>query len=499
MLDSPLLPLVSSKPFPCAPRAALIDPFQLLPPEIILEICTMLTSTDIFSLKTATPAAYNLGLPDSFYRRFLRDEFKYLPTLVKEVGDYEALRERKELDAIDWRGSFERLRRLMMAPKDGEGWESVDICLKNRNRIWKIVKPMADHFVESSPALLLHRYNAPVPFAERTGVVRGYVGVRTGRQGLIESVYFGPRTRVIDPDIKDEAGDPLREDLALNLDVVRVWLDGEGGPLCGLGFFVSSEDQEVQNCERFGRRGSIYVDVDVRLKTLTGFVFCLHNHIVCGVQLVFDNDTSFSRKIGRWNGVARKITAPSRYRNLVGVIGFVNSGGFIETLGILEETPEFERQDAIGSLPAPPQTVEISHAEASVWKRLPPPDVKLLEREGPHITDWRMCKGEWEVWANGFHEEGAEEPRGNDRTLLEIVGYYDDTALRGLEFLYRERSSDRRVTSLLGSKLAKERDSIRFEERESVAAVVICYSDACVHGILVGRLPTHLVSHVDSL
>ena len=114
--------------------------------------------------------------------------------------------------------SFERLRKLMV-PKDGEGWESVDICLKNRNRIWKIVKPMADHFVESSPALLLHRYNAPVPFAERTGVVRGYVGVCTGRQGLIESVYFGPRTRVIDPDIKDEAGDPLREDLALNLDM----------------------------------------------------------------------------------------------------------------------------------------------------------------------------------------------------------------------------------------------------------------------------------------
>ena len=30
----------------------------------------------------------------------------------------------------------------MMVPKDGEGWELVDICLKNRNGIWKIVKPM---------------------------------------------------------------------------------------------------------------------------------------------------------------------------------------------------------------------------------------------------------------------------------------------------------------------------------------------------------------------
>ncbi|RPB04039.1 hypothetical protein L873DRAFT_1668292 [Choiromyces venosus 120613-1] len=484
VLNSPLLPVVSKKPLPCAPRAALMDPFQSLPPEIILEICTMLTSTDIFGLKTATPAAHNLGLPDSFYRRFLQEEFKYLPTLVKEVGDYETLRERKELDAIDWRGSFERLRRLMMVPKDGEGWESVDIGLKNRNRIWKIVKPMADHFVESSPALLLHRYSAPVPFAERTRVVRGYVGVRTGRQGLIESVYFGPRTRVIDPDIKDEAGDPLREDLALTLDVVRVWLDGEGGPLCGLGFFVTSEDQEVQRWERFGRRGSFYVDVKIGSRVLTGFVFCLHNHIVCGVQLVFNNDTLFSEKHGCWNGVARKITAPSRYRNLVGVIGFVNSGGFIETLGILEETPEQHREDAIGPLAAPPQTVDLSHAEASVWKRLPPPNVKLLEREGPHIMDWRMCRGEWEIWANGFHEEGAKEPPGKDRTLLEIVGYYDDTALRGLEFVYREHSSNKRVASILGSKQAKEWDSIGFKEGESVAAVVICYSDACVHGIL---------------
>ena len=128
-----------------------------------------------------THPEYPCLIHHSFIRRFLRDEFKYLPTLVKEVADYEALRERKELDAIDWRGSFERLRKLMMVPKDGEGWVFVDICLKNRNRIWKIVKSMADHFVESSPALLLHRYNAPVPFVERTGVVRGYVGVRIGR------------------------------------------------------------------------------------------------------------------------------------------------------------------------------------------------------------------------------------------------------------------------------------------------------------------------------
>jgi len=78
---------------------------------------------------------------------------------------------------------------------------------------------------------------------------------------------------------------------------------------------------------------------------------------------------------------------------------------------------------------------------------------------------------------------------------------YDDTALRGLEFLHRECSSDSRVASLLRSKLlvAKDRDSICFEEGDLVAAEVICCSGACVHGILAGRPPVHLVLHVDSL
>jgi len=160
------------------------------------------------------------------------------------------------------------------------------------------------------------------------------------------------------------------------------------------------------------------VDVDVvRSKTLTGFVFCLHNHIVCGVQLVFNNDIPvfFSRKIRLWNGVARKITAPSRYRNPVGVIGFVNLGGSIETLGILKRPPSWSLKKPLSrSLLPLRRLISHSHAEVSVWKRLPLPDVKLLEHEGPHIPDWRMCKGRWEIWANGFHEEGAEELGGND-------------------------------------------------------------------------------------
>lgn len=478
VLDSPLLPIGGPQSWSCAPRAALQDPFQLLPPEILLEVCKLLTSTDIFSLKTATPVVHNLCLPESYYRRFLREEFQYLPTLVQKVKIYES-----EIGQIDWKGSFERLRKLMVTPNGhGDEWDHVDIGLKNRNRIWKIVKPMADELVESSDTILRHRYNAPKAKAERTGVVRGYAGVRTGKEGTTQSVYFGPRVR--SPLFEGE--DEKALEIAREVGLVRIWLDGENGPLCGLGFFIYDEDGQNE-LQMLGRRGSSFVDLEVRPRILTGFVFCLANHIICGVQLVYNDEHTFSRRIGQWDGSARKITTPILWRKLVGAIGFMNSSGFIETLGILEETLDREREDRVGRLPTPPSTVDLSHKEASVWKKLPPAgeSLVLLEREGPHIMDWRMCMGEWEIWENGYHEEGVKMQPQKGKSLLEIVGYYDDVALRGLEFIYSEHESRRRITSVLGSKKASKRDSIHFKDGESMAAVVICFGDSCVHGILV--------------
>ncbi|KAH0610106.1 uncharacterized protein H6S33_012652 [Morchella sextelata] len=492
VLHSPLLPVGGTQSRSCAPRAALEDPFQSMPPEILLEFCKLLTSTDVFSLKTASPAVHNLCLPDSFYRRFLREEFQYLPTLVKEVKDYEACLERLDrpvLRNIDWRGSFERLRKRMMTPKslsDSEDeWDAVDIGLKNRNRIWKIVKPMADELVEGSDVILQHKYQAPESKAEKTGVVRGYAGVRTGKEGTTQSVYFGSRMR----DRLFEGEDEDLLEIILEVDKVRVWLDGEDGPVCGLGFYiVSVSDAEKYNTmQKLGRRGSAFVDLDVRPEKLTGFVFCLANQIISGIQLVYGNDHTFSKKFGHWNGNCRKITAPAEWRKLVGVIGFVNSAGFIETLGILEETIYRGRRDRFGPLPTPPSTVDLSHGEASVWKKLPPANASLLEREGLHIMDWRMCTGEWEIWDNGFHEEGAEAQVEQQKSLKEIVGYYDDKALRGLKFVYREHGEgNREFTSILGTTDAIKSDRICFEEgkRDPMAAIVISFGDAGIHGIL---------------
>lgn len=446
----------------------------------------MLTSTDIFSLKAATPAVHNVCLPDSFYRRFLREEFQYLPTLAKEVKSYESARYRQRLNKIDWKGSFERLRKLMVTPNGhGDNWDHVDIGLKNRNRIWKIVKPMADELVESSSVLLQHRYNVPEAKAGVTGVVRGCVGVRTGKEGAMQSVYFGSRTRL--PSFEGE--DEKALEVVRRVSSVRIWLDREEGPLCGIDFSIIDQEGREER-QRFGRKGSSDEVLEILPNDLTGFVFCLENSIICGIQLVLNDDQISSTRVGQWNGNVRKISVPIACRKLVGIVGFVNSGGFIETLGALEETLDLEREDKFGRLSTPPLTVDLFHGEASVWKRLPPKGERLefLEREGPHIMDWRMSVAEWEVWENGFHEEGVNTQLQKERSLLEIVGYYDDVALRGLEFIYEEHGNGQRITSLLGSREASKRDSIRFKKGESMAAIVICFSNACIHGILVWSL-----------
>ncbi|KAL7276946.1 hypothetical protein RUND412_000039 [Rhizina undulata] len=498
VLKSPLLPFTGEKPHSRPPRAALIDPFQNTPTEIIHEICKMLTSTDIFSLKTASPAVHNTALPGSFYRRFLREEFLYLHTLVKEVDRYEGMRrhERSNVNEIDWRGSFERLRKLMMNPRPrvpfdepGSEWDAIDIGLKNRNRIWKILKPMADELVEKSAAVLRLKYGASAVRSERVSVVRGFAGARSGQHGVVESVYFGSRGKEknIDTDDEDEEEDEdgeIKHCDEIEVDVVeaRIWVDSHSGEFCGIGFTV--EDEEIgQDMRRFGRKSSLFRDFKVRPKKLAGFVFCLRNHIISGIQLVYE-DSAYSEKMGNFNGSLRKIVAPPDWRKLVGITGFINAKGFIESIGILEETRENPAEDQFGPLPTPPLSMLPSHEQASVWKEIPPFSVQLLEREGLHVMDWRLLMAEYEIWESGFESENLSSSSGDDKVLRKIVGYYDESSLRGLKFVYVDGQTGEQTSSLLGSNQASKRGSIYLKHREAIAAVVICYGDTGVHGIL---------------
>lgn len=508
VLNAPLKTLPQTYPYSCAPRAALSDPFNNLPTEVILEICGLLSSADICCLKIASPAIQNVALPESFFRRFLRDEFRYLPSLLAEIQSHEKALRRGKPNNIDWRGSFIRLRRLIKTPdppfgpdeSNAAGWDKVDIGLKNRNRIWKIVKPIAEEIVETSSTVLRCRYGAPKHLSERISVVRGYLGVRSGREGLIETAYVGSRgksrARPQHPeDSDDEEKDARdREDVvAVKVWRTRIWTDGSHGPFCGIAFEV--RDAELgASWRRLGRKGSDHVDlsIDSRNRQLAGFVLCLSGQIISGVQVAFEgssqnnSEITFSARFGRWTGPVRKIIVPSYWRKFVGVTGFVNTAGFIETIGLLEETKMRSRHDAFGPLATPPPKVDLSHEEASLWTRLPPKNVRFLEREGIIIPDWRLCGADWEVWESGYHEEGQEVAQQAERRhLKKIVGYFDPYFLRGLQFVYEGEQTATESVSVMGTLEGKFVKDITFQKGESVIAAVISFGNAAVHGVLV--------------
>jgi hypothetical protein len=467
-----------------------------LPPETILEISNYLSSSDIFCLKIASPAVLHVALPNSYYRRFLREEFKYIPKLRPEIDKHEKLIRRGIPSPIDWRGSFERLRRLIRTPRlsghpddedFGKEWDETDICLKNRSRIWKIVKPIAEALVETSSMAIRELHGAPID--AKTGVVRGFVGVRSSTEGTIHTAYVGNRGR---PNGKfDLDSDEEHEDIVqVEVERIRLWCDGS--IFCGLEFSV--QDQELGMCKRmFGRQGTEHANISVACQELAGFAFCFADGIICGAQVFFRDDdeksrTTFSKRVGRWDGSVRKIAVPPDWRKFVGLTGFLNSTGFIETIGVLEENGS-GTEEAFGRPREPPSTVPLSHDESSMWKnKLPPSTVGLHEREGADVYDWRLCGSEWEIWEAGYHEDGVKFP--NDRPpsagrLETITGFYDERFLRGLEFAYVDRVGRPTTTSLMGTKEGNRQSSMALAEGESIIASVINFSDEGVHGILV--------------
>jgi len=505
-------------------RHAYSDPFYFLPNEIKVEVFRYLTSTDIFSFKQASLSVHSMEIPSLMYKRFIQEEFDYYPPLTTAVSQYtEGSLTLAENFKVDWKATFERVRKSIRTPEPGDGseWDDIDISLKNRNRIWKIVKPMAEEFVETCPRVLRQKYGVPVQQANRTSVVRGWVGTRSGREGVAESAYFGdkarPRERSAKADEEDEdeddSDDVDDETISTELVKVRVYLSSakevdpglgllrsdikEGSQIvCGLGLIYEYEE-EMQICEeerRFGRRSFQYKEVPIpTYKNLIGFVFCFTENVVSGIRLVFGDPrhqphsmiSEFSEPIGKWGGVMRKVIAFPEYRMLAGVTGFINSSGFIEKIGLLELTLERRASDQFGSIPIAPLQVELSHEESSVWKILPPTNVRFLEREGPKIRNWRLHMAEWEVWHPGYEGEGVLSPPSSrlNKNLREIVGYYDNEFLRGLSFIYE--TPFERVVSTAGVTEAKCKNTFSVSIGERISAVVISFGVGGVHGLLV--------------
>ncbi|KAA8893711.1 hypothetical protein FN846DRAFT_1003903, partial [Sphaerosporella brunnea] len=486
----------NTDPLPYAPRAAIIDPFTRLPNEVILEICAYLSSSDIFCWKVSSPTVLHVGLPESYYRRFLRQEFMYLyPRLSSEIEEQEDMMQRGIKSPIDWRGSFERLRRLTRTPRhpeDGKEWAEIDIGLKNRRRIWHIIKPIAEAIVETSDVSLYDFFHAHQNAVDTASVVRGYVGARSGQQGTICTAYVGCRVVHSESDVhEDEDEDEVEEVANVRTEAIRMWYDGPTGLFTGVEFEIFDEGLQGLAKKRFGRPGSEHVDVALRDKVLAGFAFCFSRGIVCGAQAFFLDaseaitrepvDLQFSRRVGRWSadGLIRKLVASPERGNFVGLTGFLNSAGFIETVAILEE-------NHADFLIEPPRTIPLTHHEASLWRRrLPPCNVVLREREGIATTNWRLSGSEWEIWAPGYHEDGVEvrgyvPPIGR---LEKITGYYDQRFLRGLEFVY-VNINGRRTSSLIGLREGDKQSTFVLSIGDKVIASVISSSDEGVHGLL---------------
>lgn len=494
------------------------DPFHKLPHEIKVEVFRYLTSTDIFSLKQASLSVHLVELPSLMYKRFIQEEFNYFPPLMTAI---KRLTQSSQDIRVDWRATFERVRKSIRTPEPGDGseWDEIDINLKNRNRIWKIVKPMAEEFVESCPSVLRQKYGVPVQLANRTSVVRSYVGTRSGREGVAESAYFGERAKKIskyiyaDDEDEDSEDEVEAEDGVVGTDLikVRIYLSNakevdsglgllrsdikEGSQIvCGIGFLIVDEEEEGIHIRRFGRRSFHFKDIEIPPgKSLIGFVFCFTENVVSGIRLVFGDSnlselSEFSQPIGKWGGVMRKIVADPDCRILVGVTGFINSSGFIEKIGLLETTLTRKTSDQYGTIPIDLLQVELSHEESSVWRVLPPTPTKLhfLEREGPKIRNWREHMAEWEVWQSGYEGEGVvlspSQPTRKD--LCEMIGYYDNEFLRGLSFIYDTPSG--KEESSIGVTKARTRGSFKLCLGEKISAAVISFGVGGIHGILVG-------------
>ena len=499
------------------------DPFDHLPNEIKVEVFRYLTSTDIFSFKQASLSMHSVEIPSLMYKRFIQEEFDYYPPLTTAVKRYvEGSLTPAENVKVDWKATFERVRKSIRTPEPGDGseWDEIDISLKNRNRIWKIVKPMAEEFVETCPSVLRQKYGVPVQQANRTSVVRGWVGTRSGREGVAESAYFGDRAKPREKSAaaveeeededEDDSDDEDDETISTELVKVRVYLSSakevdpglgllrsdikEGSQIvCGLEFQIYDDEEEEMQIRRFGRRSFQREDIPIPAnKNLIGFVFCFTENVVSGIRLVFGDSrclphstiSEFSEPIGKWGGVVRKVIAPPDYRMLAGVTGFINSSGFIEKIGLLELTLE-QRSDQDGRNFVPPLQVELSHQESSVWKYLPPTNVRFLEREGPKIRNWRLHMAEWETWHPRYEAEGIVPPPSSrpNKNLCEIVGYYDNEFLRGLSFIYETPSG--RMVSTAGVTEAKCKSISPLSNGEKISAVVISFGVGGVHGLLV--------------
>ena len=387
-------------------------------------------------------------IPQREYRRFFLEQVAFLPGLIKQMKAHET--DHPGVN-VDWRLIFEDVSRA---------WRQ-DNGLRNRRRIWKIVHPMAEELVERSCQNLRAIGNLSPAVSAAISVVRGNVGVPSGASGEHETLVFSELFR---PTLELRGRDPSRgtrsplaypvtwpawEDSVTTpchaLKQIDIWLHPQEHYLCGLRFSFLAEgtlhEARRTTSNVLGTRSTLHQTLVLERDTqmLTGINVCRDRNLLSGIQFVFEDTLEepteyckaefLSACYGVWRGPERRLVAPRKFRTFAGLTAFIKSAGHIETLAILEKKRPVMSPSGLHFL-TPPDSVPLSHREASLWRSSPPNDVDLMERLGPCVGDWRIWSAQNEVFA----ATSLYQPPG---ILSKIIQYSDGAYLCGIRFQYK--------------------------------------------------------------
>lgn len=280
---------------------------------------------------------------------------------------------------------------------------------------------------------------------------------------------------------------------------VSVWLDPITQNVQGIEFYFCIREQSSGPSQfyskRFGTPTTLRQCYSNALQdaVFLGFNICWYDGCLQGLQLVFEyaeDNASGSKKqeylseeYGRWSGPRRRLVATPGVSHFAGVTGFISNTNKIETFAILEETI-LEADSQPPTLRALSHTVPLTHHEASMWITLPPADVNILERSGPHFGNWNTYSADWHIFGSSQHnccpEKRYESPRGK---LTQIEGFWRGEYLSGLTFKYSESGIYSSI--MMGNCKGDATSMMKLGEGDKILAAVISSGDLGIHSIQV--------------
>ncbi len=182
------------------------DPFFDLPLELVHEIMGYLSCREVFRWRQASVAIGQAHIPSRAYRRFVRDEYAFLPQLRRKTLGYNLP---SEDSSRNWKQVFEYASRACR----------LDDGLRSRRRIWKAILPIADELVETSATNVEQTCHMDHEIASRTGVKRTYVGAMSGAEGRRHTSAYA--LILEEPKSAQSSGTPSKELTVDSSDVIN--------------------------------------------------------------------------------------------------------------------------------------------------------------------------------------------------------------------------------------------------------------------------------------